>query len=85
MKELKSKCMIKLLSRGLKRSKKTKQPSDGNMFNLIHERKRNGWHYQVEYVHDIRIRENPYVVVYAFKPTVGGGSPVADYYLLKEV
>jgi hypothetical protein len=82
MKELKSPTMKLMLERGLRKAKRTSPPSEGMMLSLINETKKNRWHYQVEYVYDLRMRKNPYVIAYAFKPQTYGS---ADYYLMKEL
>lgn len=85
MKECKSMAMRKMLKRGLAMAKKRKAPSDGWMSNLIYETKPNGWHYQVEYVHDTRFHLKPMVSVYAFRPPrFRGGARGADLVLQRE-
>ena len=80
MKELRSKAMKKLLKQGKNLAKKNgKLPSEGSMINLIYKTLKNGWHYQVEHIYDLRVDKRKYVVVYAFKP--GARLGVADYYL----
>jgi hypothetical protein len=84
MKELKSPTMRKLLRSGIRKAKKIGTPSDGTMFNLIYKTLKNGWHYQVEYIHDGRMFESPYVAVFAFKPPVVGAA-AATFVLYQEL
>ena len=68
MKVLRSKKMRALLAAGIRKSKRQKPPSDGYMVSLIYKTEKNGWHYQVEWVHDTRFEPKPIVKVYAFAP-----------------
>ena len=68
MKKSSSKAMREMLKRGLAKARKRSLPSDGMMSNLIYETKPNGWHYQVELIHDSRFHAKPIVAVYAFRP-----------------
>ena len=68
MKLLKSEKMRSLLKRGLRAAARGEAPSDGYLSNLIYKTEPNGWHYQVEYIHDTRFHDKPYVTVFAFKP-----------------
>lgn len=48
------------------------------MINLVYENLKNGWHYQVEYVHDTRFAPKPWIIAYGFSPRSQGS---ADYFL----
>ena len=85
MREFKSKAMKSRLERGIKKAKKLPIPSDGSMRNLIYETIPNGWHYQVEYIHDSRLCEKPYVAVYAFRPKGRWHARSADLCLTREI
>jgi hypothetical protein len=86
MKELKTKKMKELLSRGVRKTYKIKHtPSDETFINLIYKTMKNGWHYQVEYLKDSRFYTKPRVIVYAFKPPFTIWARSADYYLFQEV
>ena len=78
--------MFRMLNRAIKKAKKNKtRCGDGSMINLIYYiNPKTGWKYQVEYIHDTRIKRNPYVAVYAFNPKISGCER-ADYYLIKEI
>lgn len=65
---LRSKKMRSLLARGKHRAKSKHRPSDGMMTGLIHETLRNGWHYQVDWIHDTRFKSEPWIEVFAFAP-----------------
>ena len=80
MKVLRTPKMRTLLREG-KRKATGNPPSEGNMIGLIHRTEKNGWHYQVEWIHDIRLKPEPYVVVYAFRPPRNFCARAADYYL----
>lgn len=82
-KELKSPRMKALLAKGVRRTRREprRRPSDGMMRNLVYLTLNNGWHYQVEWAHDTRIRPKPYVVVYAFPPS-HRGCESAPYFLM---
>ena len=83
MKELRSPKMKSLLARGKRRATKARRPGDGGMVGLINETAKNGYHYQVEWVHDTRFALLPWIVAYAWKPhPVGSAS--ADYFLKSE-
>lgn len=77
-KELKSKRMKALLARGRRKARGKRPPSDGMMLGLINENLPNGWHYQVEWVHDTRFEPKPWIVAYGFSPRSRG---TADYFL----
>jgi hypothetical protein len=79
VKELRSKAMRNLLSEAQRKVKRP--PLDGMMISLIYRTLRNGWHYQVEHIHDTRFRPKPYIVVYAFKPPRTYHARSADYFL----
>jgi len=81
MKKSRSKAMREMLRRGIAKAKKRSIPSDGYMSNLIYETKPNGWHYQVELVHDTRFHPEPVVSVYAFKPPRSYHARGADLFL----
>lgn len=85
MKQLKSKTMKRFLERGIRKAKKTKRPSEGTFVNLISETLPNGYHYQVEYVYDLRWCKRPVVSVYCFRPPRNQSARRADYYLEREV
>lgn len=85
MKVSKSNAMKKMLSRGIKLAKKGRIPDEGMMRNLIYETLPNGWHYQVEFIHDTRVFSKPYVAVYAFRPPRSFCAKQADICLMKEV
>lgn len=65
---LRSKKMRSLLARGKRAAKPNRRPGDGGMINLIHETLPNGWHYQVEWIHDTRFKPEPWIEVLAFRP-----------------
>lgn len=81
MKELKSKAMKRMLALGVTAANKRHPPPDGLMVNLVYETLRNGWHYQVEYVHDTRHEDKPYVIAYGFAPPCRFNARVADVFL----
>jgi hypothetical protein len=86
MRELKSKSMQKFLKLGLRKAKRQFSiPDDGTLCSLIYTTLKNGWHYQVEFVHDKRIRPKPYVAVFAFKPPLNFCCRSADYVLIQEL
>ena len=86
MRELKSKSMQKFLKLGLRKvKKKSSIPDDGTLYSLIYTTLKNGWHYQVEFVYDKRIRPQPYVAVFAFKPPLNFCCRSADYFLIQEL
>lgn len=72
-----------LLETGIRRAKRNKKmrPGDGGMVNLLNETIKNGWHYQVEWIHDTRFAPEPYIVAYAFPPG-HVGSAAAPYFLM---
>lgn len=45
----------------------------------------NGWHYQVDFVHDQRIRSKPFVAVCAFKPPRVMHAKCCEYILEEEL
>lgn len=69
---LKSKKMQELLERGKRKAKRSHPPSDGMMFNLLHERSNNGWQYQVDWIYDSRFWTEPWIEVFAFAPNHKG-------------
>lgn len=77
-KELRSKKMRSMLARAKRRVRRRKRPGDGMMTSLVSETLPNGWHYQVEWVHDTRFAPKPWIVVYGFSPRSCG---LADYFL----
>ena len=81
--ELRSAKMKELLKRA-KRRAKGRPPSEGPLRSLIYETAKNGWHYQVEWVHDLRCRPKPYIVAYAFKPPLDMSARFATHYLEAE-
>ena len=81
MKVLKSKIMRKLLAAGKRKKSKIGAPRVGSSCSLIYRTLPNGWHYQVDYIHDSRFYERPAVFVYAFAPGRGRGAVSADYVL----
>lgn len=85
MKELKTRVMKKLLVEGIRKAKKQRPASDGHFINLIYRTKKNGWHYQVEYITDSRCYEHPTVIVYAFKPPLNWSARSADFYLKQSI
>ena len=85
MKTSKSKAMRLMLKRGIAIARKRHVPSDGMMTNLIYQTKPNGWHYQVEFIHDTRFHERPIVAVYAFKPPMRYHARGADLMLEQEI
>lgn len=78
MKELRSKKMRTLLALAKRRARPAKRPGDGMMTSLVYEHMKNGWHYQVEWVHDTRFAPKPWIIAYAFSPNHRGA---ADYFL----
>lgn len=57
--------MRKWLKAGQRKAKKMKPCSDGGMLSLLYgDLDKNGGHYQVEYIHDTRCHDDPFVVVY---------------------
>lgn len=85
MKQLNTPTMQKLLQRGVRRAKRQATPSDGMMLPLFTHELKNGWYYQVDYIHDTRFQERPYVVVHAFKPPRVYWAKSAEYYLQKTI
>lgn len=85
-KELKTPYMLTMLKKGIRKAKRNNiKCSDGGMINLIdYTNPKTKWKYQVEYIHDTRMYNKPYVAVYAFNPKVSGCER-ADYYLIKEL
>lgn len=79
-KELRSKRMRDLIALAKRRAKRKSPPSEGYMTNLVDLSLKNGWKYQVEWVHDIRFKPEPWIVAYAFPPH-HQGSECAPYYL----
>lgn len=82
MKVLKSAKMKSLLARGVKKAKKKSLPPDGTFVNLIYETATNGWHYQVEYIHDTSEGSGAKrIQVYAFKPSFAANNRNATHTL----
>lgn len=79
-KELRSKRMRGLLARG-RRKARGHPPSEGMMRSLINETLPNGWHYQCDWVYDLRIQPRPYIIAWAFPPSTRGCES-ARYHLL---
>jgi len=84
---LKTKKMMALLKEGIRKAEKMKIPSkEGTFIPLFTETLKNGWHYQIDFVFDRRIYNNPFVEVNAFKPPLRWcARSTADYYLNKEL
>lgn len=70
MKILRSQKMRGLLAIGKLRAKRKPRlcPGDGGLSSLHHETLTNGWHYQVEWIHDTRFKPEPWIEVFAFRP-----------------
>lgn len=68
MKILRSKKMKALLAIGKRRAKKANRPGDGDMTFLSCQTLPNGWHYQVDWIHDTRFSPEPWIEVFAFAP-----------------
>lgn len=83
MKESKGKRLLQLLAEGISKAAKTTAPPDGMMKSLVYETSKNGWHYQVEYVHDTRMYERPFIVAYGFAPPRRMFCRSADIYAMK--
>lgn len=61
--------MQKLLHKGAQLIKKHKHHIvDGYSLFLFDTKTKTGWRYQVEYIHDTRFYNDPYVVVFAYPP-----------------
>lgn len=56
---LRSKKMKALLAIGKRRAKKAMRPSDGMMTFLSCLTLPNGWHYQIDWIHDTRFSPEP--------------------------
>ena len=80
---LRSRRMRDLLAEGVRKSKRMRPPSDGTMTSLVYLTLKNGWHYQVEWVHDQRFQKEPWIIAYAFPPH-HPGSVSAPYYLVPD-
>lgn len=65
---LRSKRMRDLLARGKRIAKRKGCPGDGGMIGLKWMTLPNGWHYQVDYIHDTRFAPKPWIEVFAFRP-----------------
>ena len=65
---LRSKKMRSLLARGKRLATAKRRPGDGMMASLINESLPNGWHYQVDWIHDTRFKPEPWIEVFAFRP-----------------
>lgn len=81
MKELRTKRMRSLLKRAIRKTRGLRPPHDGYCHSLIYETLPNGWHYQVDWVHDTRFREKPWVAVHAFAPPRDFSARAADFVL----
>jgi len=79
--ELKTDKMRAMLKRGQRKTRGHRPPSEGMMRGLINETAKNGWHYQVEWVHDLRRAPEPYVIVYAWPPSERFAEHLAKYFL----
>ena len=61
--------MKNLLSNGKKLIRQRKlRIVDGYYLFLFDKQTKTNWRYQVEYAHDTRVHDKPYVTVYAFNP-----------------
>lgn len=69
-----------MLMAGVEKAGKMPAPPDGMMTSVGYKTLPNGWHYQVEYMHDTRLRERPYVVAYGFRPPCRMNARSADIY-----
>lgn len=85
MKLCKSPVMQRFLLSGIRKAKKMSEPSEGMMKSLIYKTLHNGWHYQVDYIYDLRCHKKPYISVFAFKPPLDFTARSADLYLTQEV
>ena len=81
MKQLNSPAMRLWLKKGIRKAKTMKRPSEGTFVNLFYKTLSNGWHYQVEYMYDLRRHDKPYVIVYAFAPPEDFSARSATHYL----
>lgn len=81
MKVLKTPAMKKLLQKGKRKARREGAPSEGMFLSLYNFTICNGWHYQIEYVYDLRMHNKPFVVVYAWRPPVAYSAISADYCL----
>lgn len=77
--------MKQLLEKGLRKAKRMKAPSEGTFCPLFNLDTKNGWHYQIEYVHDSRYEDKKFVSVFAFKPPRNFCARSADLYLSQKV
>lgn len=86
-KELKSVTMMRLLNSGKRniRRNKVKPPYEGTFWPLFCKQLKNGWYYQVDYVHDNRMCNKPYVIVWGFKPPKVMWAKSAEYFLYQEL
>lgn len=84
MKVLKSPAMRRFLAAGIRKARKHAPPGDGGMFSLVYKTLPNGWHYQVEFIHDTRRNPKPWVQVFAFAPPIDFSGRLATYTLTKE-
>jgi hypothetical protein len=68
--------MRALLAKGKRKAKANPRrlPSDGGLSNLHHETLPNGWHYQVDWLHDTRFYPEPWIEVFAFHPKHKGSA-----------
>lgn len=69
---LRSHKMKSLLAEGKRRATPKRRPGDGGMIGLHHETLPNGWHYQVDWIHDTRFAPEPWIEVFAFRPGHNG-------------
>jgi hypothetical protein len=77
---LRSKKMKTMLAAGQRKAKREPHrcPGDGGLIGLIWQTLPNGWHYQVDWIHDTRFAPEPWIEVFAFCP---GHSGVATHSL----
>lgn len=78
MKLLRTPKMRSLFAEGKRIAKKRRAPGDGTLVGLLNRDDSQGWHYQVDWIHDTRWNPRPYITVFAFSPKSHG---TADYYL----
>lgn len=81
MTRLNSPAMRLWLKRGIAKAKHMKKPRAGTLRSLFYKTLRNGWHYQVEYMNDLRMADRPFVIVYAFAPPKDFSARSATHYL----
>ena len=85
MKRLNSPIMKKFLKKGVRLAMMLQPPDDGMLLPLFNTTTKNGWYYQIDYIHDERVRPNPYVAVWAFKPPRSFNARSATHFLTKEI